>query len=102
VVVVSKRMSLLALCVERTGSNLRGARLAAFIVWWGTARRELGRDMTIEEYVAWSRESRATAYRELALFRDAFAPLETPHEVLDYMERHGLGELVDPVALSLA
>ena len=101
-VVVSDRRSLLDLCVERTGSQLRGARLAAFIVWWGQARRELGPEMTIEEYAAWARESRPTAYRELALFREAFAPLDTPHQVLDHMDRQGLGELVDPAALSLA
>lgn len=96
------RKSLLALCIERTGSHLKGARIAAFIVAWGLARQELGDSITVESYAAWWKQSRRTAFREQAEFREAFAPLETPDAVLDHMAAQGLGETVDARRLQLA
>jgi hypothetical protein len=82
---------------------LKGARLAAFIVSWGRCRDELGRTPNnVEEYAAWWGQSKATAYREQQLFRDAFAPLQTPDGVLDHMKAQGLGEVIDPEQLRAA
>ncbi|MGA9634279.1 MAG: hypothetical protein WBQ41_03450 [Solirubrobacterales bacterium] len=96
------KMSLLELCVQRTGRHVAGARLAAFIVSWGRCRDDLGRSPTVEEYADWWKQPYATAYREQAEFREAFAPLKTPDPVLDHMASEGLGEVVDPDQLQPA
>lgn len=95
-------MTLLELCVRRTGKRLSGARVAAFIVAWGVCRRDLGHSPTVEEYADWWRQSRAGAFREQQAFREAFAPLQTPDPILDHMKREGLGEVVDPEQLQPA
>lgn len=99
---MSGEKSLLRLCVERSGSNLRGARVAAFIVAWGLARDALGHVPTVDEYAEWWGQPRRTAYEEQAAFREVFAPLQTPDPLLDQMERGGMGERVDAAALRLA
>lgn len=95
-------MTLVELCVKRTGKHLAGARLAAFIVTWGVCRDKLGRTPSVEEYADWWGQPYATAYREQQLFREAFAPLKTPDPVLEHMAQEGLGEVVDPDQLQPA
>jgi hypothetical protein len=92
-------MTLLELCVRRVGFR-RGARVGAFVVAWGVARRELGRRPTVEEYAAYWKQPRTSAFREQEWFREAFPECETPDPLLDLMEREGLGERLDPRRLS--
>lgn len=96
-----ERKSLLRLCVDRAGSNLKGARMAAFIVAWGLARDALGRVPSVEEYAEWWGQPRRTAFEEQAAFREVFAPLQTPDPLLDHMRRVGMGEKVDAAALGV-
>jgi hypothetical protein len=96
------RKSLLQLCIEQTGSNLTGGRMAAFVVAWGLARRELGEGMTVEQYASWWKQPRRSAFQEQSEFRRYFAPLQTPDPILDHMEAAGLGESVDERAMGLA
>jgi hypothetical protein len=70
----------------RTGSMLKAARVVAFIVGWAVVRRELGREPTVDEYAAWWKEHRATAYRHRAEFREVFG-VSTPGPILDALER---------------
>jgi hypothetical protein len=46
-------------------------------------RDDLGREPTAEEYAKWWKESPATAYREQALFRQAFPDEQNPARLLD-------------------
>lgn len=96
------RKSLLVLCFERTGSHLKAAKVAAFVVAWGLARRDVGEEMTVEQYADWWKQPIRSAYREQALFRETFAPLDTPDPILDRMESASMGETVDVQRLQLA
>lgn len=59
----------------------RGLRMVAFMQSWAIAESNIGHAITIEEFGAWWRDgSLRTAYRRLAEFREAFAPLDTPSE----------------------
>jgi hypothetical protein len=81
-----RNCTLLELAQAKTGSMLKAARVVAFVVGWETVRRDLGREPTVDEYAAWWKEDRATAYRHLALFRTVFdaRPDIVPGEVLDH------------------
>src|SRR5919205_295819 len=74
--------TLLELAVARVGMR-RGARVLAFMIAWDVVRKELGREPSIEEYGEWWRTSVRTAYREQALFRDAFPGEENPARLMD-------------------
>ena len=61
----------------------RAFRMVEFVQSWAIAEHDVGRPITIEDYAAWWREgSRSTAYRRLAEFREAFAPLDSPSDAL--------------------
>jgi hypothetical protein len=92
-----RRATLVEVAYARTGSMLKAARVVAFVQAWGVVRRDLGRTPSVEEYAAHWRESRATAYRNLALFREVFDLAEWPDAVLDLVavdDRYDVGELV--------
>lgn len=78
--------SVLELAYARTGSMLKASRVVAFVIAWGTTRQELGRRPSVEEFADYWGESRPTAYRQQALFRQVFDRCETPDPVLDLME----------------
>jgi hypothetical protein len=49
----------------------RASRVAAFIALWGLALYDLDRDeLTVNEYAEWASESRATAFRRAADYRE--------------------------------
>jgi len=52
----------------------KGTRVAAFVVAWGIYADTLGEDKRahMDGYIKYWRTSRATAYRELSMFREAF------------------------------
>jgi hypothetical protein len=63
----------------------RAARVAGFITLWGLALDELNRDeLTVDEYAEWASESRATAFRRAAEYR----------ELWDDVDVNELGRLV--------
>lgn len=68
---------------QRTGSFLRTGQIVAFINAWAVARDKLGREPTVEEYAAYWKQPRRSAYREQARFREAFPDYESPSEVID-------------------
>jgi hypothetical protein len=69
------RAALIAICVHRVGWR-RAPELVQFIDDYGAFIRNKGEDLGFEDYVAWTRlYSRATAYRRLGLFRQAFPQL---------------------------
>lgn len=92
-----RNATLIEHCYARTGSILKASRLAWFVQAWGIARRDLGRPPSIEEYAEWWGESRATAYRAQALFREAFPGNDTPDAMLDLI---AAAEAAEPVDLS--
>ncbi len=92
---------MLGLCVQRLGYR-RGARVAEFIGEWEVCVRKHGREVGAEEFVAWWKDSRATTYRRLVEFREAFPELGlhgTPGDLmrplLAQLHARDLGQEVD-------
>jgi hypothetical protein len=70
----------------------RAARVAAFISLWGLALNDLDRDeLSVEEYAEWANESRATAFRRAAEYRELWPELdvnELGRRVRDHVRSH--------------
>jgi hypothetical protein len=70
----------------------RASRVASFVALWGLALYDLDRDeLTVDEYAAWANESRATAFRRAAEYRDLWADVdvnELARHVRDYLRGH--------------
>jgi hypothetical protein len=61
----------------------RAFRVLTFMAAWDRAKRAMCKGpITLEEYGEWWKESRATIYREQALFRQAFPGETTPDRLL--------------------
>jgi len=89
---------LLAIASRQVGLR-RAFRVLTFMAAWDRARTALGkRPITLQEYSTWWRENERTAYREQALFREAFPGEDTPERLLDlamaqWQERRGVSGL---------
>lgn len=74
----------------------RAFRVLTFMAAWDRARKAMRREtITLQEYRDWWRETERTAYRDQALFREAFPDEATPDRLLDladgqWIERHGI------------
>jgi hypothetical protein len=71
----------------------RASRVAAFIALWGLALYDLDRDeLTVDEYAEWASESRATAFRRAAEYRELWGDERDVNElarlVRDHVRRH--------------
>jgi hypothetical protein len=70
----------------------RASRVATFISLWGLALDDLGRDeLSVEEYAEWANESRATAFRRAAEYRELWPNLdvnELGRQVRDHVRSH--------------
>src|SRR5437588_8213874 len=86
---------LLTMAARRVGLR-RAFRVLTFMAAWDRSRRALDkRPITLEEYRDWWRETERTAFREQALFREAFPGETTPDRLLDlayeqWIERQGV------------
>lgn len=65
---------------------IKGSRVLAFILCWGIAEEALGHPPTVEEYADWWKESRSTAFREQARFRECFPQETTPQRIVDLLQ----------------
>jgi len=63
-------------------------RVVAFVCTWALARQELGRDLTVGEYIEWCGEPPRTPYRRLAEFRDLWPEYGTPNELAALLLAH--------------
>jgi hypothetical protein len=70
----------------------RASRVAAFISLWGLALDDLDRDeLSVEEYAEWANESRATAFRRAAEYRELWPDREVndlARRVRDHVRSH--------------
>ena len=70
----------------------RASRVASFIALWGLALDDLDRDdLSVDEYAEWANESRATAFRRAAEYRDLWGEVdvnELGRRVRDYVRSH--------------
>jgi hypothetical protein len=70
----------------------RATRVAGFIALWGLALDDLDRDeLSVEEYAEWANESRATAFRRAAEYRELWDEVdvnELGRLVRDYVRTH--------------
>ena len=70
----------------------RASRVATFIALWGLALDDLDRDdLSVDEYAEWANESRATAFRRAAEYRDLWGEVdvnELGRRVRDYVRSH--------------
>jgi hypothetical protein len=82
----SSRPTLQQLASARVGQT-KGAKVVAFIVMWAIAEEALGHPPTLEEYAEWWRESRSTAFRLQARFREAFPTEATPQRIVDLLRQ---------------
>ena len=60
--------------------------VGAFIAQWGMVARELDREPTYQEYVAYWGESNATYYRDLQRLRKVWPGDKNPHRVWSWIE----------------
>jgi hypothetical protein len=82
----SARPTLQQLASARVGQT-KGAKVVAFIVMWAIAEDALGHPPTLDEYAEWWRESRSTAFRLQARFREAFPSETTPQRLVDLLRQ---------------
>ncbi len=70
----------------------KASRVASFVALWGLALYDLGRDeLTVDEYAEWANESRATAFRRAAEYRELWPDLdvnELAQHVRDHIREH--------------
>jgi hypothetical protein len=70
----------------------RATRVAGFITLWGLALDDLDRnELTVEEYAEWASESRATAFRRAAEYRELWPEYdvnELARRVRDHVRSH--------------
>ena len=70
----------------------RASRVAAFISLWGLALDDLDRDeLTVDEYAEWANESRATAFRRAAEYRELWGEVDVnvlARRVRDHVRAH--------------
>ena len=70
------------LVVAKVGYR-RMMRVMSLVMCWAIVAEELGREPSIEEYNDWWGGSLATAYRDLALFREALPWFDHPGEFIE-------------------
>src|SRR5665811_1076497 len=77
--------TLLAVCVEATGGDLRSVpkatRVCEFILEWTMATRALGHEPSVREFGKWWKQSekeQRTAWLRLKEFRELFPDEDTP------------------------
>lgn len=87
------RDSFLGQTIKRVGYR-HALDVGEFFMAWLTVHHELGQRPSVEEYAAWWKVSRATAYREQQKFREAWPEFDTPSDVASVL---GL----DPVSGSI-
>ncbi len=78
----ARPLTLLEYAHRRVGLR-NSMRVMTYMVSWQIAREDLGYEPTAEQYGQWWKESPATAYREQALFRQAFPNESNPARLLD-------------------
>ena len=67
--------------------------MAAFIVEWALAVRELGEGQPHAAIQRWSADSRATWYKRLSAFRELFPEYDDPEPIALEINRHVDGKL---------
>ena len=76
--------------------------VATFIVQWGTVARKLKREPTWPEYCAYWKESRATYFRDMKLYRKVWPKDRNPQRVWEWVEGQiPVGATVDDAAAML-
>ena len=78
----NKPKTLLQLAVAN-GGLIKGYRAVGFILCWAIAEEMISHPPTLDEYREWWKESRATAFREQAIFRECFPGETTPQRIVD-------------------
>lgn len=69
------------------GSSIKAHRVVLYIACWGVCSKKLGRPpVNVEEYADWWNKTRATAYREQQLFREALPMHETPTAICEWLQ----------------
>lgn len=86
---------LLTIAARQLGMR-RAFRVLTFMAAWDRARKAMRKQtLTLHDYCEWWRETERTAYRDQALFREAFPGETSPDRLLDlaegqWIERHGI------------
>lgn len=67
----------------RNGGFRKAIKALTWANSWIHVQFALGRDPSVDEVAEWWNESRRTAFREQAAFRECFPDLETPAAIFD-------------------
>ena len=67
----------------RNGGFRKAIKALTWANSWIHVQIDLGRDPSVDEVAEWWNESRRTAFREKAAFRECFPDLETPAAIFD-------------------
>ena len=82
----TKKEHLAAVVIGNVGP-MRAYRVMVYIASWGIATKKLGHPpVNVEEYADWWHKTRATAYREQELFREALPMHKTPTAICEWLE----------------
>lgn len=76
---------LVAFLVSKVGMK-DALKVLTFIAQWGTVARKLGREPTWPEYCAYWKESRATYFRALQVYRRVWPKDKNPQRVWLWVE----------------
>ena len=80
---MARKQPLMKVLLLRVGVR-KTAAVLEFVISWEMARNELGDDMTLEQYQQFWKVSRATAFRDQQLFREALGDwFRTPADLLN-------------------
>jgi hypothetical protein len=74
--------TLLMIAQRRVGLR-KSLQVMTYMVSWRICADDLAHEPTAEEYADWWKVSRRTAYREQALFREAFPGESSPARLLE-------------------
>ena len=77
-----KAPSILETMFARVGMRA-GMRVGTFIAAWATAEKDIGHEISCDEYADWWKMARSTAFREQAAFRECFPEFETPTTLIN-------------------
>lgn len=91
---------MLELVQAQTGSLRKTFRVGKVISQWAIVRQDLGRRPFVHEYADWWKVSERTAWREMALFAEAFPHEDGPDRLAEWVLDHADGEVDEGSALS--
>lgn len=95
-----KQERMMSVALARVGP-VKAYKACLFVASWGHCSKTLGRPpVNVDEYAEWWGKSRAMAFREQRLFREAFPHLDDPTAIVEWLEQYEVAFDADPGAVA--